>query len=234
MNTTMKIFAGIAAIIGTTAAGAGVALYKKGKSVDFSGKGPFASLNDEIGSENFKDDPLYGTVIADRTTSLNTTVYKTVTPEFFEEELNKMTRYMPITMCGDATFDSYIHSLRDNGASMNYYYINKSKLDSFANRITGDETQDKFIITLGSKILGTDGGRYGDIITVSTEESMGDEYDLHFVNIHGDWKFISYEQLMKDTNAAMHINGVGTSSRHRLLHGVQVVALHDDNDTEEV
>ena len=232
MNTTMKIFAGIAAIIGTTAAGAGVALYKKGKSVDFSGKGPFASLNDEIGSENFKDDPLYGTVIADRTTSFNTTVYKTVTPEFFEEELNKMTRYMPITMCGDATFDSYIHSLRDNGAHIDYYYIDKSKLDSFADRITGDETHNKFIITLGSKILGTDGGRYGDIITVSTEESMGDEYDLHFVNIHGEWKFISYEQLMEDTNAAIYSESGWSGSSRRLLRGVQVVALHDDDSKE--
>jgi hypothetical protein len=228
----MKIFAGIAAIIGTTAAGAGVALYKKGKSADFSGKGPFASLNDEIGSENFKDDPLYGTVIADRTTSFNTTVYKTVTPEFFEEELNKMTEWVPITMCGDRTFNSYIHSLEDTGASMNYYYINKSKLDSFANRITGDKLYNKFFITLGSKILGTNYGRYGDIITVSSEQSIGDKYDLHFVNIHGDWKFISYEQLMKDTNAAMHFDDGGTSSSHRLLHGVQIVALRDD--TEEV
>ena len=232
MKNSMKIFAGIAALIGTTAVGTGVALYKKGKSVDFSGKGPFASLNDEIGSENFKDEPLYGTVISDSAASLDTVVYKTVTPEFFEDELNRMTKQMPITMCGDKIFDSYVYSLRVNDAIIGYFYIDKSELNSFANRITGNHIWDRFKITLTSKIFGTEGGRYGDIITVSTEQSMGDEYDLHFVNIHGEWKFISYEQLMKDTNAAMRIVVGGSGSSNRLLRGVQVVALRDD--TEEV
>ena len=225
MNNTIKIFAGIAGLI---TAGAGVALYKKGKSVDFSGKGPLTSLNDEIGSENFRDNPLYETAIAD-----DTVIYKNVMTDFFEDELNKMTRYIPITMCGDARFNNYIRALRDTGADMTYYYIDKSKLDNFADRISGD-IYNKFVIRLGSKILGTDCGRYGDIITVSTEESMGDEYDLHFVNIYGRWKFITNEQLEADTNAAMHFDDVGTSSSHRLLRGVQVVALRDDNDSEEV
>jgi hypothetical protein len=155
-----------------------------------------------------------------------------VTPEFFEEELNKITRYMPITMCGDATFNSYIHSLEDTGASISYYYIDKSKLNSFADRITGNRIWDRFRIILTSKILATDFGRYGDIIRVTTEQSMGDEYDLHFVNIHGEWKFISYEQLMEDTNAAMYSESGWSGSSRRLLRGVQVVALRDD--TEEV
>ena len=231
MNTTMKIFAGIAAAVATTA-GAGVALYKKGKSVDFNGKGPFASMNDEtdlnneIGAKKFRDDPLYDTVIVDSEASL-----KSVTPEFFEEELNKITEWMPITMCGDSifSFSGYVESLQETGAGISYYYINKSKLDRFTNRITGDGT-DEVIISLGSKILSTHDGRYGDIITVSSEHSIGDEYDLHFVNIYGDWKFITYEQLMKDRNA--FYGRAGTSSGRRLLRGVQIVALRDD--TEEV
>jgi hypothetical protein len=61
---------------------------------------------------------------------------------------------------------------------------------------------------------------------------MGDEYDLHFVNIHGEWKFISYEQLMEDTNAAMYSESGWSGSSRRLLRGVQVVALHDDDSKE--
>lgn len=224
MNNTIKIFAGIAGLI---TAGAGVVLYKNGKSVDFSGKGPLTSLNDEIGSENFRDNPLYETAIAD-----DTVIYKTVTPEFFEDELNKITNFMPITMCGDREFNSYINPMKDTGAYISYQYIDKTKLKEFINKINGDNSYNKFIITLGSRVLATHNGRYGDIITISTEESMGDEYNLHFVNIRGKWKFISFEQLEADTNAAMHFDDGGTSSSHRLLCGVQVVALRDD--TKEV
>ncbi len=223
MNNTMKIFAGIAAAVATTV-GVGVGVKQCMKNNTLVNDEP--DLNNEIGSENFRDNPLYETAIAD-----DTVIYKNVTPEFFEEELNKMTRYMPITTCGDARFNNYIHSLQDTGADMTYYYIDKNKLNNFADRIS-DEIYNKFIIRLGSKILGTDCGRYGDIITVSTEGSMGDEYDLHFVNIYGKWKFISYDQLMEDTNAAMHFDDCGTSSSHRLLRRVQIVALRDD--TEEV
>lgn len=224
MTNTMKIFASIAAAVATTV-GVGVGVKKCIKNN--TPTNDETDLNNEIGSENFCDNPLYGRVIVDNAASLDTVIYKTVTPEFFEEELNNMTEQMPITMCGDRIFDSYLYSLQDTGASITYYYIDKSKLDSFVDRISDGKRYNPFIIRLGSKILSTDDGRYGDIITVSTEYSMGDEYDLHFVNIHGDWKFISYEQLMKDTNAAMH-----PSIRHRMLRGVQVVALRDD--TEEV
>lgn len=231
MTNTIKIFAGITGLI---TAGAGVALYKKSKSADFSDKGSLASLNDKIGSEMF-DDAIYNRIIADSLHPLHTVIYKTATPEFFEDELNKMTRYMPITMCNDVAFNSYIRALEDTAADIKYYYIDKSKLDSFINKINGDESYNKFTITLTSRVLATNFGRYGDIITISTEESEGDEYDLHFVNIYGKWKFISHEQLTADTNAAMHFDDGGTSSSHRLLRGVQIVALRDDTeDTEEV
>ena len=231
MNTTMKIFAGIAAAVATTV-GVGVGVKKCMKNN--TPANDETDLNNEIGSENFKDDPLYGTVIVNSAVSpyTTTTVYRTVTPEFFEEEFNKMTERMPITMCGDRTFNSYLYSLQDTGASISYYYVNKSKLDSFVDRISDGKRYNKFIIRLGSKILATNDGRYGDIITVSTEQSMGDEFNLHFVNIYGDWKFISYEQLIKDRNAAWRSDLGGTGSRHRLLRGVQVVALRDD--TKEV
>lgn len=229
MTNTMKIFAGITGLI---AASAGVALYKKGMSVDFSDKGPFVTLNDEIGSEMLRDEPVYNRVIADSIHPLHTVIYKTVTPEFFEDELNKITNFMPITMCGDREFNGYINPMKDTGAYISYQYIDKTKLKDFINKINGDNSYNRYIITLGSRVLATHNGRYGDIITISTEESMGDEYNLHFVNIYGKWKFINYEQLEADTNAAMHFDDCGASSSHRLLRGVQVVALRDD--TEEV
>lgn len=207
-TTTMKVIAGVVGLITT---GAGVALYKKGKSSvdDFSGKGPFVTLNDEIGLESYDkwDKELL---------------------EFLEERLTEITHAMPVTVCGDKDYSSYLHSLSEMGSSISsYYYMKKNEVDNLISSIK-NERLITFYFKLGSRVFATQGGRYGDIITMRLDFSLGDKFDYHFVNIRGKWKFISYEQLEADTNAAIHYDDYGTSSSHRLLRGVQVVALRDD------
>lgn len=210
MKNAMKIFAGIAGIAGL-AAGVGAAVVSSKKNNETT---PIeTNLNDEIGLDTYGkwDKELL---------------------EFLEEQLTEITYRKPVSVCGDEGYNSYLHSLSEMGSSISsYYYMKKNEVDNLILSIKNEKLI-TFYFKLGSRIFATQGGRYGDIITMRLDFSLGDEFDYHFVNIHGKWKFITYEQLEADTQAAIHYEDGGTSSSHRLLHGVQIVALRDD--TEEV
>lgn len=207
-TNTMKIFAGI---VGLAAAGVGAVVLSEKKNIETT---PIeTNLNEEIGLNSYNkwDKELL---------------------EFLEERLTGLTYMKPVTLCEDEGFNKYLHSLSSMKSSVgSYFYMNKKEIYDLIDEIS-KERLISFHINLGSRIFATDFGRYGDIITVSTEYSMGDEDAYHFVNIHGKWKFITYEQLEADTQAAIHYEDGGTSSSHRLLRGVQIVALRDD--TKEV
>lgn len=204
MKNAIKIFAGIAGLV---AAGVGAAVFGAKKNSETT---PIeTNLNDEIGLNSYNkwDKELL---------------------EFLEEQLTEITHTMAVTVCGDKGYSSYLYSLSEMGSSISsYYYMKKKDVDDLLSSIR-KERLITFYFNLGSRVFATQGGRYGDIITMRLDFSLGDEFDYHFININGRWKFISYEQLEADTQAAIHYEDSGTSSSHRLLHGVQIVALRDD------
>lgn len=204
-TNTMKIFAGIAGVV---AAGVGAAIFNAKKNSETITPTE-TNLNDEIGLESYNE-------------------WDKELLEFLEKRLTEITYKKPVTLCEDEGFNKYLNSLSSMGSFVeSYYYMNKKDIDDLVNEIK-EERLIPFHINLGSRIFSTDFGRYGDIITLSMKYSMGDECDYHFINIHGKWVFITYEQLKADTHAAIHFDDGGTSSSHRLLRGVQIVALRDD------